>query len=61
MKKLLLSLAIILLIGVIVSIFVPGKVEALDPDPKENNPRDPHFHVGDWTVCCNELNRACDS
>ena len=61
MKKILVSLAILLFIGVIASIFVPIQIQAIDTSTADENPRDPHFHYNDWTVCCNTMTKACGS
>jgi hypothetical protein len=61
MRKFLQILAIVLLIGVMVSIFVPITIQAITPDPEPDHVRDPHYHVKQLTICCNELTRACGS
>ena len=65
MKKILLVLTILLLIAAIVSIFIPANIQATTGGPggpeETEDPRDPHFHTGTWTTCCNELPRACGS
>ena len=61
MKKFYRVLAIVLFIGVIASIFVPIVLQAITPDPTPDGARDPHSHVGDITLCFNQLQRACDA
>jgi len=61
MKKILMVLAILLLIGVVVSMFLPVSIQAAPGDPDEATElKDPHFHTGTWTTCMNEINQACN-
>jgi len=62
MKKFLMILAILFLIGVVVSMFLPVSIHAtLDGDPDAATElKDPHFHTGSWTTCMNEINQACN-
>jgi len=62
MKKILVILAILFVIGVVVSIFLTGSIQAAPGNPEEGSDlRDPHFHTGTWTTCMNELPTACNS
>lgn len=62
MKKILMVLAILFVIGVVVSIFITGSIQAAPGNPDEGaDLRDPHFHTDSWTTCMNELPRGCDS
>jgi len=61
MKKFLMILAILLLIGVVVSIFITGNIQASAGNPEEpTDKREPHFHVKDITVCLNDLSISCE-
>ena len=62
MKKFLMVLTILFLIGVVVSMFFPVSIQAAPGNPEQATElKDPHFHTGTWTTCMNELNQACDS
>jgi len=63
MKKVLVILAILFVIGVVVSIFLTGSIQAAPGgNPEEgSNLRYPHFHTGTWTTCMNEINQACNA
>lgn len=56
MKRLLVILTVIIVVAAIATIFIPSKINA-----EGKGPRDPHYHTGGWTVCMNELPRACDA
>ncbi|HLP46566.1 MAG TPA: hypothetical protein VK186_27140 [Candidatus Deferrimicrobium sp.] len=62
MKKLLRVLAILLVVGVLVTILIPtGNIHGAQDPGSGTDLRDPHFHNGTWTTCCNTLTTACAS
>jgi len=62
MKKLLRVLAILLAVGVFAAILIPsGNIYAVRDPGAGVDLRDPHFHNGTWTTCCNTLSTACAS
>ncbi len=63
MKRVLMILAILLLIGVVLSTFLTVSIQAIPGgNPEEGTDlKDPHFHTGTWTTCMNELKTACNS
>jgi len=64
MKRFNIILAIVILVAIvainffiIIGNFGPNMANASSCD----GPRDPHFHLDDWTVCMNQLPKACGS
>lgn len=57
MKKILMILAIVFIVGLIGSIFISESINANEAAP---GAKDPHSHIGAATLCYNQLEKACD-